>query len=47
MPDETLVQDAVAAHYEPGITKVFHKYHKFGISRWILDADENVQENPE
>ena len=47
MPDETLIQDAVAAHYEPGIAKVFHKYHKFGISRWILDADENVQENPE
>lgn len=47
MPDETIVKDAFANHFEPGIAKVFHKYHKFGASRWILDEDENVQENPE
>ena len=33
MPDETIVKDAFANHFEPGIAKVFHKYHKFGASR--------------
>jgi ribonucleoside-triphosphate reductase len=47
MPDESLVKDAVAMHFEPGIAKVFHKYHQFGQSRWFLDEHENVKENPE
>lgn len=47
MPDEKLIKNADAPHFEPAIAKVFHKYHKFGVSRWILDNDGNVQENPE
>lgn len=46
MPDESLVKDAVAMHFEPGIAKVFHKYHRFGESRWLLDENENVYQNP-
>lgn len=46
MPDESLVEDAVVMQFEPGIAKVFHKYHRFGESRWFLDENENVQENP-
>lgn len=46
MPDEKLIKDAVAPHFEPGIASVFHKYHKFGESRWLLDKDEKVYENP-
>ena len=46
MPDESLVKDAVAMHFEPGIAKVFHKYHQFGESRWLLDENENVYPNP-
>lgn len=47
MPDENLVKEATAVHFEPSIAKVFHKYHKFGVSRWLLDEDGNVKENPE
>lgn len=46
IPDKSLVQDAVVMHFEPGIAKVFHKYHKFGESRWLLDENENVYQNP-
>lgn len=45
MPDESLVKNAVAMHFEPGIAKVFHQYHKFGESRWFLDEHDNVCEN--
>ena len=45
MPNENLVKDASAPHFEPGIAKVFHKYHQFGESRWLLDENENVYEN--
>lgn len=47
MPDETLIEDSCKPHFEPGIAKVFHKYHKFGVSRWYLDDNNKVQENPE
>lgn len=46
-PDETLIKGVHAPHYEPQIANVFKKYHKFGVSRWYLDKNENVQENPE
>ena len=46
-PDETLIKGVPAPHYEPQIANVFKKYHKFGVSRWYLDKNENVQENPE
>jgi len=46
-PDETLIKGAHAPHYDPQIAEVFKKYHKFGVSRWYLDKNENVQENPE
>lgn len=46
-PDEKLVKGAIAPHYDPQIANVFKKYHKFGVSRWYLDKNENVQENPE
>ena len=46
MPDESLVKDAATMHFEPGIAKVFHKYHQFGESRWLLDESENVYPNP-
>lgn len=46
-PDEKLVDSALASHVEPSIAKVFHKYHKFGVSRWYLDGNRRVQENPE
>lgn len=45
MPDESLIKDAATMHFEPAIAKVFHKYHKFGESRWLLDENENVYEN--
>lgn len=45
MPDESLVKDAATMHFEPGIAKVFHRYHQFGESRWLLDENENVYEN--
>ena len=45
MPREDLVHDAAVMHFEPGIAKVFHKYHQFGQSRWMLDENENVVEN--
>ena len=47
MPDDTLVKESVAVHFEPAIAKTFHKYHKFGVSRWYLDENNNVKENPE
>ncbi len=47
MPDETIVEESSRVHVEPAIAKVFHKYHKFGVSRWILDENNNVKENPE
>lgn len=46
MPDESLIKDAATMHFEPGIAKVFHKYHQFGESRWLLDENENVYQNP-
>ena len=46
-PDEMVVNDAVKMHFEPAIANVFKKYHKFGISRWYLDANNKVQENPD
>lgn len=46
LPEEDLVTTAAKAHYEPAIAKIFHKYHKFGVSRWLLDEENNVQENP-
>ncbi len=46
LPEEDLVTTAAKVHYEPAIAKVFHKYHKFGVSRWLLDEENNVQENP-
>lgn len=46
-PDETLIKGVHAPHYEPQIANVFKKYHKFGVSRWYLDKNENVRENPE
>jgi len=27
------------------VGNIFHKYHKFGVSRWILDDNNKVQEN--
>lgn len=45
MPDESLIKDAATMHFEPAIAKVFHKYHQFGESRWLLDENENVCEN--
>ena len=47
LPDEKLVKTAHAPHFEPAIAKVFHKYHKFGVSRWYLDDNGDVQQNPE
>ncbi len=47
LPDETIVENSHAVHVEPAIARTFHKYHKFGVSRWILDKDDNVQENPD
>lgn len=50
MPQEELVQAHYlpALHFEPSIAKVFHKYHKFGVSRWLLNRETNtVSENPE
>jgi hypothetical protein len=44
-PDETPIRDAAATHVEPAIAQVFHKYHKFGVSRWLLDKNNNVYEN--
>lgn len=29
------------------VAEIFNKYHKFGVSRWLLDQDNNVYENPE
>lgn len=29
------------------VGNIFHKYHKFGVSRWYLDKNNKVQENPE
>ena len=47
MPHETLVKNAHAPHFEPAIARVFEQYHRFGVSRWILDEQGSVQENPE
>lgn len=47
LPDESLVTSAQTMHFEPSIAKVFHKYHKFGVSRWYLDENNNVKEKPE
>ncbi len=46
-PDEKIADSALANHVEPSIAKVFHKYHKFGVSRWYLDGNRRVQENPQ
>ena len=29
------------------VGNIFHKYHKFGVSRWYLDENNRVQENKE
>ena len=47
IPDESLIKGAATDHFEPSIAKVFHKYHKFGVSRWYLDENNCVKENPE
>ena len=48
MPNENLLRsDTYRMHFEPAIAKVFHKYHQFGQSRWLLDEDESVYENPQ
>lgn len=47
MPEEGLIKEAYAEKCEPSIAYVFHKYHKFGVSRFYLDENENVKENPE
>ena len=48
MPNENLLRsDTYRMHFEPAIAKVFHKYHQFGQSRWLLDENENVYENPQ
>ena len=47
IPDESLIKGSVTDHFEPSIAKVFHKYHKFGVSRWYLDENNCVKENPE
>jgi len=46
-PDESLVDESAKVHYDPAIAQVFHRYHKFGVSRWLLGADNKVHENPE
>ncbi len=46
-PDETIVEESSKVRVDPAIAQVFHKYHKFGVSRWILGEDGNVHENPE
>ena len=46
LPDESLVTTAAKVHYEPAIAKTFHRYHKFGVSRWNLDEENHVRENP-
>lgn len=47
MPDEKVAYNVKCDHVEPSIAKVFAKYHKFGVSRWLLDENDNVVENPE
>lgn len=46
LPEEGLVANAAKAHFEPAIAATFHRYHKFGVSRWLLDEENNVHENP-
>lgn len=47
MPEEELIREAFAERVDPAIAKVFHRYHRFGVSRWLLDKDDNVYENPD
>ena len=47
MPDGTEITDSYTMNFSPAIASVFKKYHKFGVSRWILDENNKVQENKE
>lgn len=47
MPDEKVPYTVKCDHVEPAIAKVFKKYHKFGVSRWLLNEEGNVIENPD
>lgn len=47
MPDEKIAYNVKCDHVDPSIAKVFAKYHKFGVSRWLLDENENIIENSE
>ena len=47
MPDENELFNVPKIHFEPAIAKIFQKYHKFGVSRWLLDSNNHVYENPE
>ena len=46
-PDSSLVELDNTMQFKPDIAEIFHKYHKFGQSRWLLDSNNNVYENPE
>lgn len=48
MPDPSDIKLDLVMNFEPAIAKVFHKYHKFGVSRWLLDEEtQRVYENPD
>lgn len=48
IPDPSDIKLDLVMNFEPAIAKVFHKYHKFGVSRWLLDEEtQRVYENPE
>lgn len=44
-PDWLSMDQPVGAKSTVG--DIFNKYHKFGVSRWLLDQNNNVYENPE
>lgn len=44
-PDAAIVKTPTEELSSP-ISEVFHKYHKFGITRWFLDDKNEIQENP-
>ena len=48
MPDPSDVKTDVVMQFKPAIAEVFHKYHKFGVSHWLLNEETGkVYENPE
>ena len=48
MPDPSDVKTDIVMQFKPAIAEVFHKYHKFGVSHWLLNEETNeVYENPE